>query len=223
MKISELKEVCSSYHASINEYLVSTYIWSVYTECLKRMPSQKPIRVAVPVNLRPYFDSITTKNFFAMVSAEFWPEKESYSFEEVLHIVQESLKSQLNREHLEKLFSYNVSNEKIWIARAVPLVFKNMAMRQIYTKAALANTATITNVGKIVMEEPYKSYVEQVHAFLTISKGQHNKGTICSYEDTLVFTFSYDLKDTSIQRGFFTKLSADGLHIELESNGVNYE
>ena len=223
IKISELKEVCSSYHASINEYLVSTYIWSVYTECLKRMPSQKPIRVAVPVNLRPYFDSITTKNFFAMVSAEFWPEKESYSFEEVLHIVQESLKSQLNREHLEKLFSYNVSNEKIWIARAVPLVFKNMAMRQIYTKAALANTATITNVGKIVMEEPYKSYVEQVHAFLTISKGQHNKGTICSYEDTLVFTFSYDLKDTSIQRGFFTKLSTDGLHIELESNGVNYE
>lgn len=223
MKISELKEVCASYHASINEYLVSTYIWSVYTECLKGMPSKKPIRVAVPVNLRPYFDSITTKNFFTMISAEFCPEKDSYSFEEVLQIVQESLKSQLSREHLEKLFSYNVSNEKIWIARAVPLVFKNMAMRRIYTKAALANTATITNVGKIVMEEPYQSYVEQVHVFLTISKGQHNKGTICSYGDTLVFTFSYDLKDTSIQRGFFTKLSADGLHIELESNGVNYE
>lgn len=223
MKISELKQVCTSYQASVNEYLVSTYIWSVYTECLKRMPSEKPIRVAVPVNLRPYFDSITTKNFFVMVSAEFYPEKENYSFEEVLTIVKESLKSQLNREHLEKLFSYNVSNEKIWIARAVPLVFKNIAMRQIYTKAALANTATITNVGKIVMEEPYKSYIEQVHAFLTISKGQHNKGTICSYGDTLVFTFSYDLKDTSIQRGFFTKLSTDGLHIELESNGVNYE
>ncbi len=223
MSISELKKVCASYHASINEYLVSTYIWSVYTECLKRMPSDKPIRVAVPVNLRPYFDSITTKNFFVMISAEFWPEKESYTFEEIIASVQESLKNQLNREHLEKLFSYNVSNEKLWFARAVPLIFKNIAMRQVYTKAALANTTTITNVGKIDIAKPYQPYVEQVHVFLTISKGQHNKGTICSYGNTLVFTFSYDLKDTSIQRGFFRKLSEDGLHIELESNGVNYE
>ena len=223
MSISELKKVCASYHASINEYLVSTYIWSVYTECLKRMPSDKPIRVAVPVNLRPYFDSITTKNFFVMISAEFWPEKENYTFEEIIASVQESLKNQLNKEHLEKLFSYNVSNEKIWFARAVPLVFKNIAMRSVYTKAALANTTTITNVGKIDIAKPYQPYVEQVHVFLTISKGQHNKGTICSYGDTLVFTFSYDLKDTSVQRGFFRKLSGDGLHIELESNGVNYE
>ena len=223
MSISELKKVCTSYEASINEYLVSTYIWSVYTECLKKMPSDKPIRVAVPVNLRPYFNSITTKNFFTMISAEFWPEKDNHTFEEVLESVKESLKSQLNREHLEKLFSYNVSNEKFWFARAVPLVFKNIAMRRVYTKAALANTTTITNVGKIVIAEPYCQYVEQVHVFLTISKGHHNKGTICSYGDTLVFTFSYDLKDTSIQRGFFTKLSGDGLHIELESNGVNYE
>ena len=223
MSISELKKVCASYHASINEYLVSTYIWSVYTECLKRMPSDKPIRVAVPVNLRPYFDSITTKNFFVMISAEFWPEKENYTFEEIIASVQESLKNQLNKEHLEKLFSYNVSNEKIWFARAVPLVFKNIAMRSVYTKAALANTTTITNVGRIDIAKPYQPYVGQVHVFLTISKGQHNKGTICSYGDTLVFTFSYDLKDTSVQRGFFRKLSGDGLHIELESNGVNYE
>ena len=96
-------------------------------------------------------------------------------------------------------------------------------MRKVYTKAALANTTTITNVGKIDIAKPYQPYVEQVHVFLTISKGQHNKGTICSYGDTLVFTFSYDLKDTSVQRGFFRKLSEDGLHIELESNGVNYE
>lgn len=223
MNIPELKGVCAKYGASINEYLVAVYAWSVYQECLKGMPSEKPIRVAVPVNLRPYFGSNTTKNFFAMVSAEFWPKKETYNFEEVVEIVQESLRSQMNREHLEKLFSYNVSNEKIWIARAVPLFFKNLAMRQVYTKSALANTATITNVGKITLAAPYEPYVEMFHAFLTISKGQHNKGTICSYGDMLVFTFSYDLKDASVQRCFFRKLSEEGLHIEIESNGVNYE
>ncbi len=223
MQIPELKKVCHAYGASINEYLVSVYIWSVYTECLHGMPSQRPIRVAVPVNLRPYFNSNTTKNFFVMVSAEFHPQKEIYTFEEVLHIVQESLRSQINREHLEKLFSYNVSNEKLLIARAVPLFLKNIAMKYVYTTSALANTATVTNIGNISVAEEYRPYVEMFHSFLAMSKGQHLKGTICSYGDTLVFSFSYDLVEPDVQRGFFRKIAADGIQVEIESNGVHYE
>lgn len=223
MSIAELKSVCRAYGVSINEYLVAVYAWSVYTECLHGMPAERPIRVAVPVNLRPYFNSITTKNFFVMVSAEFHPVKEIYTFEEVLMIVSESLRSQINREHLEKLFSYNVSNEKLLIARAVPLFLKNMAMRYVYTTSALANTATVTNIGNITVAEEYKPYVEMFHAFLAMSKGQHLKGTICSYGDTLVFSFSSDLVDASVQRGFFRKIAADGIHVEVETNGVNYD
>lgn len=223
MQVPQLKEVCRSYGVSINDYLVAVYIWSVYTECLHGMPSELPIRVAVPVNLRPYFNSITTKNFFVMVSAEFSPVNEAYTFREVLDIVSTNLRDQINRENLEKLFSYNVSNEKLLIARAVPLFLKGLAMRHVYRAAALANTATITNIGNITVAEEYRPYVEMFHAFLAMSKGQHLKGTICSYGDTLVFSFSYDLVDPSVQRSFFRKLAADGLHVEMESNGVNYE
>lgn len=223
MQIPELKQVCHAYGVSINEYLVGVYIWSVYTECMHGMKSEKPIRVAVPVNLRPYFNSITTKNFFVMVSAEFHPTKDIYTFAEVLEIVKESLRSQINREHLEELFSYNVSNEKLLVARVVPLFLKNLAMRYVYTTSALANTATVTNIGNIAVAEEYEPYVEIFHAFLAMSKGQHLKGTICSYGQTLVFSFSYDLVDASVQRGFFRKIAADGIHVEVDSNGVNYE
>ena len=220
MQVPQLKEVCHRYGCSINEYLVSVYIWSVYTECMKGMPSASPIRVAVPVNLRPYFNSITTKNFFVMVSAEFHPTKEVYTFAEVLAIVRDNLRSQINREHLEKLFSYNVSNEKLLAARAVPLFLKNIAMKLVYTKSALANTTTITNIGNIGVDEEYRPYVEMFHAFLAMSKGQHLKGTICSYGSMLVFSFSFDLKDVSVQREFFRKIAADGIEVELETNGV---
>ena len=218
MKIPALKEVCHRYGVSINEYLVGVFVYSVYQECLKGMPSDKPIRVAVPVNLRPYFASNTTKNFFVMVSAEFHPTKEDYTFEEILQIVHESLRAQINKENLEKLFSYNVSNEKVWIARIAPLFLKNLAMKMVYTKSALANTTTITNIGNITVEDIYKPYVEMFHAFLAMSKGQHIKGTICSYGDTLVFAFSYDLQDTGIQKAFFRKIAADGIEVQLDSN-----
>lgn len=223
MNIPQLKAVCKGYGASINEYLVAAFVWSVYTECMHGMPSDKPIRVAVPVNLRSFFDSITTKNFFVMVSAEFVPVKDEYIFEEVLGIVCESLRSQINKEHLERLFSYNVSNEKVWLNRATPLFLKNMVMKQIYTASALANTTTITNIGNVTVAADYEPYVEMFHAFLAMSKGQHLKGTICSYQDTLVFNFSFDLADMSVQRGFFRKISSDGIEVKIDSNGVNYE
>lgn len=223
LNIPQLKSVCKRWNVSINEYLVSVFIWSIYLECMHGMPGKKPIRVAVPVNLRPFFDSVTTKNFFAVVSAEFHPTEETYTFEEVLGIVKKSLKEQINKEHLEEIFSYNVSNEKALIARAVPLVIKKIAIRSVYTSAALANTSTVTNIGNISVKEEYEPYVEGFHAYLAMSKGQNLKGTICSYKDTLVFTFSFILKETSVQKAFFRKLAEDGLDVSIETNGVCYE
>lgn len=223
MPVKSLKKVCNGYGVSINEYLVAAFLWSIYQECLHGMPSKRPISSCVPVNLRPYFDSITMKNFFVIVSAVFKPEKESYTFEEVVQIVAESLRSQINREHLENLFAYNVSNEKNFILRAVPLFIKSIAMRYVYHSSALANTTTVTNIGNIQVREEYQEYIEGFRAFLSMSKGQNIKGTICSYRDTLVFTISSSLADVSVQRGFFRRLSEDGIPVKIETNGVYEE
>ena len=223
MPVSGLKEVSHRYGVSINEYLVACYIWSIYSECLHGMPSDKPIRVAVPVNLRPFYDSVTTKNFFVMVSAEFMPDKAGYTFEDIVAIVNESLGSQITKEHLEDLFSYSVSNQMNILMRPIPLPIKNLAINAVYTKSALANTTTITNIGNISIEEAYKPYIEMFHAFIAMSKGQSLKGTICSYGDTLVFTFTSIFSETMVQRAFFRQITRDGVDISIETNGVYYE
>ena len=222
MPVEQLKAVCGRYGVSINEYLVAAFTWSVYTEYCNGAPRKRPIRVAVPVNLRPYFGSNTTKNFFVMISSEFLPDREGVTFEEVLTTVRQSLRSQMDRRQLEQIFSYNVSNQKALLLRLVPLPLKGPVMRLVYNRSALANTTTITNVGAIVVEEAYQPYIDRFHAFIGISKGQHLRGTVCSYNGTLVFTFSYDLADSGIQRGFFRRLTGDGIQVEIESNGVHY-
>lgn len=223
MPVSCLKEVAHRYDASINDYLVAVYIWSVYQECLHGLPSKLPIRVAVPVNLRPYFDSLTTKNFFVMVSAEFWPKKDTYTFEEVLEIVKDSLHSQITKEHLENLFSYSVANQKNLLLRPVPLPIKNIVMKAVYTQSALANTTTITNIGNVKVDELYQPYIRQFHSLIAMSKGQSLKGTVCSYGDTLVFSFSSIFSETSVQRCFFRRIAADGVEVRIETNEVYYE
>ena len=141
-------------------------------------------------------------------------------FAEIAKLTSESLRSQLNKENLENTFSYNVSNEQAFIARAVPLPLKNIAIKVVYTKSALANTTTITNIGNVAVLDEYKPYIDMFYASLAFSKGQELKGTICSYGDTLCYTLCSAWADTGIQRRMFKQMSADGLKVEIETNGV---
>lgn len=222
LNIAQLKEACRKYEMSINEYLVAAFAYSVYREYNLK---GKPVRVAVPVNLRPYFESVTTKNFFTVVSAEFKPEENrgEYPFAEVASIIRDSLRQQMTKDQLEKLFSYNVSNQMNILARAVPLPLKNIAIKTVYTKSALANTSTVTNIGNIKAAPEYEPYIKGFHAVLAMSAGQNLKGTICSYKDTMTFTFSSRLEETHLQRRFFRTLAGDGLDVKIETNGEYYD
>ena len=218
--VEQLKAASKKYGVTINQYLVGVFVYSIYKEYLKSQPSKVPISCCVPVNLRPYYDSHTMKNFFAMVSAVFRPEKENYTLEEVLEIVTEDLKAQITPENLNNIMSYNVSNERNWILRAVPLFIKNIGIKLVYGASARATTATVTNIGNIELREPYKKYVEHFYTTLSMSKGQNMKGGICSYNGVLTFTFSSVLSDTSIQKRFFQTIAKDGVAVAVESNGV---
>lgn len=224
LPVSQLKEVSrNKYGVSINEYLIAAFVYATYRTHRRLISEEKPIRVAVPVNMRPFFDSNTTKNFFVMISAEFTPQKEEYTFEEIVAVIHESIQSQMKKEHLEAIFSYNVSNEQHFAARSVPLFLKNIAIKLVYTKAALANTTTITNIGNITVKEEYEPYIKMFHAFLSFSKGQQLKGTITSYKDTLAYTFTSSFEDTTVQRRVFQQIAGDGVEVQIETNGVYYE
>lgn len=224
MEISELKEIAKKYEVTLNELLVGTYLYSIYQEKLNGKIEKRPIRVAVPVNLRGLFESMTMKNFFAMVSAELFADrKEGYSFSEVLEKTKISLRDQITKEHLEDIFSYNVSNEKAWIARVVPLPIKNLAIKMVYNNTALANTTTMTNIGNVQLPQAYSEYVDYFYGLLAMSKGQLLKGTICSTKTRMTVSFSSILAETEIQRRFFSTLVAEGASVTIETNGVYHE
>lgn len=223
INLADIKRVSKEYGVTINQYLIAAIFWSIYKEYLNGQPCKNPISSCIPVNLRPYFDSNTTKNFFVVVTALFRADRDDYTFEDVVKIVADSLNEQIVKENLETLFSYNVSNEKNIVLRAVPLFVKNFAMKRIYKKSASANTMTVTNLGVCKVDDAYKEYIDKFHVVLSMSKGQNVKGGIISYDNTLVFTFSSSVRETIIQKGFFRKLVSDGIEVGVESNGVYYE
>ncbi len=219
MNLSQVKQAAKKWGVSINTYLVGVYTYSIYREVLHGGISKRPISISIPVNLRPFYNSITIKNFFAMIESVFRTEKENYTLEEVLRIVEKNLKPQLTRENMDGLIAYNVSNEMNRWLRMVPLFIKRLAMRWVYCRTARSNTSTLTNLGTMQIRDAYKPYIERFHIVLSMTKGQNMKCAVCTYEDEMVYTISTKLADTSIQRRFFSTLAEDGISVVVETNG----
>jgi len=222
MRIDLLKAACKKYGVTINQYLVGAFTYAIYKGYLRERGSEDPIACCVPVNLRPYYQSHTMKNFFAMVAAEFVPEErlEKYSFAEVLAITTGSLKDQITKENLDDIITYNVSNEQNFILRLVPLAIKNIAIKQVYEASRHNSTTTITNIGNVELREPYRKYVENFSCLLSMSAGQNMKASVCSYNGLLTINFSSILQDTSVQKCFFQTLTEDGVEVVVQTNEV---
>ncbi len=220
LSVKALKVRCKELQVSINEYLAAVYVYAIYMETLHGMAGEKPIVICVPVNLRQLFGSVTTRNFFVMVSAAYVPEKDNEDFETILRKVSESLREQLKKESLEKLFSYNVSNQKKKALRIIPLFIKKFAIKFVYYTSAKATTTTITNLGNIGIEDTYRPFIKRMQALLSVSTGQNMKATVCSYGDELTITFTSILRDNSVQQRFFKKMVEDGLSVQIETNGL---
>ncbi len=223
MKFSEVRAASKKRGLTINQYIVGMFVYAVYKEYLNSSASKYPISCCVPVNLRPYYDSHTLKNFFAMVSADFQPDDREYTCDEVLNIVKENLEEKITKKNLDDILSYNVSNEKNMLLRIIPITVKKFALRRVYGASTHATTATITNIGNFKLKEPYEKYVENFYCILSMSKGQNMKGAVLSYNGILNINFSSCLTDTSIQKRFFKLIEQDGVEIAVETNGVYYE
>ncbi|MCD8151392.1 MAG: hypothetical protein LUE92_17990 [Clostridiales bacterium] len=223
MPVEEVKAEAQRYDATLNEYLVAVFLWAVYQVYLKGMPSKNQLSVSVPVNLRPYFQSVTTKNFFVMVTAIFHPTRENQPFEDVMEAVKTSLREQMTKEHLEEVLSYNVTGERALILRTLPLVFKNPGMRGVYNMHAKANTATVTNMGNITVSPKYREYIERFDVLLSRSRGQNLKMALSSYNGTLSATITSAMKDTRLQREFFRYLTSQEISVTIDTNGVYCE
>lgn len=220
VKMAQLKQVCKNHGVSITKYLTACLIWAIYEEYLEGKPGKKHIGVNLPVNLRAFFGSKTTANFFAVTGIDYTPNKEHASFEEILAEVSRQMDEKIVKEKLEETISYNVSNEKKWYVRIVPLLFKWMALNIIFRRNDRAHTITLSNIGPLKFEPEYQKEIEQCHLVIGVSKRQPMKCGVCAFDDEVIITFSSVFKDRRLQARFFGFLKKEGIEAGLEGNGL---
>lgn len=223
INVKEILSFVKSQEHTITSYLATVYLWAIYRSEHLETCSHKPIRIAVPVNLRPFFESTTSMNFYSYISIHLEAKDEEYTFEEIGDMVKAQFKSQIKKEAFIKKISEDVRKSKNVFVRIAPRFVKYGIVKIIYHRSMKSYTTTLSNLGKVNMPEEYQDQIEHLELLLNPSKSNRIKLGVAGYRDLLVVSFTSQLIDTGVQKVFFRKLAKDGLGVRIESNGVYYE
>lgn len=215
-----LKDICRKSGVSITKYLAAALLWSVIQVYTDGKSLRRPAALNLPINLRSFFESETMANFFSVINIS-WPAGQAPErFEEVLDAVSRQMDEKIVKDRLEETISYNVSNEKKWYVRIIPLWIKNIAMSAIFLRSSRAYTMTLSNLGAADLRPELMDGAEKFELLLGVSKRQRMKCGVIAYGEKLCISFNSAMCDMDLSDYFFHFLEERGVRAELESNGV---
>ena len=222
INLEQIKECSKANQSSLSMYLVAMIAYSIYETNYKVNNGNQPINLCVPINLKKYFTSDTISNFFSymMVSLKLKNNK-IYTFEDILDMVKKEFEKKFKIEKIIETMSSDAGmTNKIWV-RIVPLFLKKLAVRIGSLEMKKQFTMTISNIGKIEIDNKYSNYIENFFVILSPDWAEKVKCGICSYENNLVVTFGTLMKDCFIENKFKELLEANKVDFKIEGNEVN--
>lgn len=220
MSVSQVMEVAKKYNATITEYLNAVLLYALL---LKQQEDGghrlRPVKIAMPVNLRRFFPSITLRNFITMIYPGVDPRLGDYTFEEIVLQVHNYMRYHLNEKLLRGDITTNAATQRNPFIRVVPLFIKDFVVRLFYTRVQDRNSsAGLTNMGVLKVPEGMKPHIERFDIYMGQPFSRRTNCAVISFEDILTINFASSIVETDVERHFFQRLVRDGIHVKIESN-----
>lgn len=222
MSVSEVMVVAKKYHATITEYFNAVLLYALLQKQeQERHFKLRPVKVAMPVNLRRFFPSKTLRNFISMVYPGIDPRLGEYSFEEIVAQVHNYMHYYINEKFLRGDITTNAATQRNPFIRVVPLFIKDFVVKKFYAKVQDQNSsAGLTNMGAMRLPEGMVPYIERFDIYMGQPFSSRTNCAIISFEDVLTINFASSIVEADVEKYFFRKLVQDGIHVKIESNRI---
>mgnify|MGYP001137096994 FL=1 len=220
MSVGEVMAVARKYDATLTEYINAVLLYALLQKQGNDAPYKiRPVKIAMPVNLRRFFPSRTLRNFITMVYPSIDPRLGDYTFEEIVEQVHHYMKYYISEKFLRGDITTNAATQRNPIIRVVPLFIKDFVVRTFYTKVQDKNSsAGLTNMGALKVPEDMKPYIERFDIYMGQPFSSRTNCAIISFENILTINFASSIVETDVECNFFRKLVQDGIHVKVESN-----
>lgn len=207
--------------ATLTEFLAATLLAAFqqsFLELPERQRRPRPLRLVIPVNLRPIFSSRTLRNFFVVVPVEIDLRLGVYEFDEILRKVHHQLQAEMDPKLLKKQIMRNLRGELNPVARLLPLPLKNLVLSGVYGAYERQHTASLSNLGRLEWPHPWSAHVGNADFIPPASPFCRVNVGVVSCGDTLSVSFGNLSVDPAVERAFFANLRRQGLSVAIESN-----
>lgn len=155
------------------------------------------IQIQVPVDMRKFFDSDTVRNFSMYCSIDI-PAAQVDDFEEVSKEVASQLKQRATFEEMSIMMT--TAHKLVRSLRFIPLAIKSPVAKVIYGFLGDSRFSnTLSNIGNVRMPEELKPYIKGFDFVLGTCVVSRASCSMCSFENTSVFSISKNTKDPSFE------------------------
>lgn len=216
LKSKDILKEAHKYDTTLTIYLLSLLIYS-HLPHLKDNELEKEIKVDLPVNLRNYFQSKTSKNFFGLTYINYKFNSRDDKLEDVIESVKKQLDIKLRDEYLMARANKMVSIQKWISARVLPLTIKNIGLRIIDHFTRTMATTSLSNVGLVKLDKNIEKYIKEINVLTSTDKYQF---TVISIKDELMIGVSSIFKQNEIVKEFIRNLAKIS-EVTVNSNEVD--
>lgn len=222
VNLSDALSAAKKYGVSLTAYLVSVMIFSIMEMQDTEIPDkkkQKPVKVLIPVNLRNYFESASMRNFVLYITPGIDANTGDFCFEEIVQNIHYQMKLQLTEKQMQARITANVKAEKNKFLKALPLFIKNIGIKAVFSMTGEKKSCiTMSNLGAVTIPKQMESFVERFDFTLGVQATGSNNCGILSYKDKLYINMIRNIKESELERLFFTNLVKFGIAVTVESN-----
>jgi hypothetical protein len=215
MPVNEILPKAKDLSVSLTSYLGARFMLAMYQD-MPSLMKEHPVTVSLPVNLRNYYPSHTSRNFFNNVNVTHVFSGE-ISLEELAKEFDQNLKANLTPEKVKAQMDHYETMEHVAPIRVAPLFIKQFAVRRGSKLQDKKVSLVLSNLG---VQKPPAELVPCIENYSGFCSSSNLFVAVTSYNGTLTLGISSPYNNTHVLKDFVRGLTSDGIHVTVYATEV---
>ena len=180
---------------------------------------QRPVKITIPVDLRRLYGSSTLRNFSLVLNVGADPRYGEYSLEQLCRTIYHQLCAYATPQNMAGMIAANVQPQQLIPLRLAPVGVKNLVMDAVYRRSGESGgSLNISNLGQITLPEIMQPYVKRMEFIIGPQRSYPNNCSVLSYGGKTYINMIRNIRESELERRFFSRLVELGIPVEIESN-----
>ncbi len=183
------------------------------------LKKRRPVKITVPVDLRRLYGSSTLRNFALVLDPGVDPRWGTYGTDELCTSIYHQIRAGATKQNMAGMIAANVLPQRSTAIRLAPLFVKNAVMKYIYKRSGeCGGSINVSNLSGLELPEEMLRYVDRMEFIIGPQRSYPNNCSVISCGGRTCISMISLIRETELERRFFSRLVELGVPVEIESN-----